>query len=112
MTLINTMPASVAETVSNDEADAYFTSRPRQAQIGAWASDQSRPLEGRFDLEKRAAKFTAKYAVGRVPRRPVWLGYLVRPERIEFWREGAFRLHDRLQLDRTPEGWTRRRLFP
>lgn len=98
--------------VGAEAADAYFATRPRQAQIGAWASDQSRPLAGRFELEKRAAKFAAKYAVGKVPRPPVWSGFLVRPSRIEFWHEGAFRLHDRRLFSRTADGWTSQRLFP
>ncbi|MFQ5786162.1 MAG: pyridoxamine 5'-phosphate oxidase [Alphaproteobacteria bacterium] len=100
------------EQVSDDEADAYFATRPRQAQIGAWASHQSHPLEGRFALEKQVAQFGLKFGVGKVPRPPFWTGFRVRPERIEFWREGAFRLHDRLVFSRTTNGWTRQRLYP
>ena len=98
--------------VSDEEADAYFATRPRQSQIGAWASDQSRPLEGRFELEKRVARFAAKYVVGQVPRPPHWSGFRVRPELIEFWQDGAFRMHDRLVYHREAEGWRTERLFP
>lgn len=82
--------------VSDEEADAYFNSRPRESRIGAWASQQSRKLEGRFELEKQVAKYTAKYAVGQIPRPPYWSGFRVKPRMIEFWKAGAFRLHERL----------------
>ncbi len=98
--------------VADDEADAYFATRPRQAQIGAWASEQSAPLESRFALEKRAAKYALKFAVRKIPRPPFWSGYRVSPECIEFWREGAFRLHDRLVFDHTPNGWVTHRVYP
>lgn len=102
--------------VSDADADAYFASRPKQSQIGAWASQQSRPLEGRFELEKRVAKFAAKYAVGQVPRPSYWSGFRLTPRLIEFWQNGAFRLHDRLVYTResaTPgEDWTTERLYP
>ncbi len=99
--------------VSEAEADAYFASRPRQSQIGAWASDQSRPLEGRFELEKRVAVAAAKYGIGKVPRPPHWSGFRVQPELIEFWQDGAFRLHDRLVYHKEGEGgWRTERLFP
>ncbi len=106
------------EQVSTEEADAYFASRPRQSQIGAWASDQSRPLEGRFELEKRVAIFAAKHAIGKVPRPSHWSGFRVVPRLIEFWQDGAFRLHDRLVYHRDLEGegaseaWRTERLFP
>ena len=100
------------EVVSDEEADAYFESRPRDSRIGAWASDQSRPLAGRFELEKRVAKFAAKHAVGRVPRPPHWSGFRVSPAYIEFWQDGKFRLHDRLVYHREGEAWRTERLYP
>jgi pyridoxamine 5'-phosphate oxidase len=98
--------------VSAAEADAYFASRPRQARIGAWASDQSRVLEGRFELEKRVAEFGLKYAVGNIPRPPHWSGFRVAPRSIEFWQEGKFRLHHRLVYHRDGDGWRIERLYP
>ena len=102
--------------VGEEEADAYFAGRPRQSQVGAWASTQSRPLEGRFELEKRVALFAAKYAIGKVPRPPHWSGFRLTPRLIEFWQDGAFRLHDRLvytrQSEGAAEGWTTERLYP
>lgn len=101
-------------SVTDAEADAYFASRARPSRIGAWASDQSRPCVSRFDLEKRVAAATAKYAVGEVPRPPHWSGFRVNPRYIEFWKDGTFRLHDRHVFQRgTPdEDWTVERLFP
>jgi pyridoxamine 5'-phosphate oxidase len=100
------------EQVSDEEADAYFASRDRQSQIGAWASKQSQPLEGRLDLEKRVARYALKFNIGPVPRPPFWSGYRLRPEHIEFWQQGVFRLHERTVYHRTVEGWTTQSLYP
>jgi len=100
--------------VSPAEADAYFATRARSSRIGAWASKQSRPLASRFDLERRIAEYTARFGLGEVPRPPFWSGFRLAPLRIEFWKNGAFRLHDRLVFTRADlaEGWTIERLFP
>jgi pyridoxamine 5'-phosphate oxidase len=98
--------------VSDAEADAYFQSRPRDSRIGAWASQQSRPLEGRFALEKAVARYAATYAIGDVPRPPHWTGFRISPVQMEFWRDRPFRLHDRVRFVKTPDGWARDRLFP
>jgi len=100
------------EAVSDQEADDYFHSRARLSQIGAWASKQSQPLEGRFELERRVAKYTAKFNIGTVPRPEFWSGFRVVPSRIEFWREEAFRLHDRTVYTRAGDDWTTEKLFP
>ncbi len=100
------------EPVTDAEADAYFASRPRQSQVGAWASKQSRPLEGRFELERRIVKYGAKYALGAVPRPPFWSGFRILPGVIEFWLKMPYRLHDRVQYVRKDSGWEWRRLFP
>ena len=100
------------EKIDECEADEYFLSRPREARIGAWASQQSRPLASRMELEKRAAKFALKFNVGKVPRPPYWAGCRVVPQRIEFWRNRPFRLHDRTLYNRAENGWRVWRLFP
>ncbi|MCC6490772.1 MAG: pyridoxamine 5'-phosphate oxidase [Candidatus Hydrogenedentes bacterium] len=100
------------EPVSDEEADAYFSSRDRQSQIGAWASKQSKPLEGYFELERRAAEYAIKFGIGKVPRPDFWSGYRIIPSRMEFWLEKPFRLHERLNYTRTEAGWGARWLFP
>jgi pyridoxamine 5'-phosphate oxidase len=101
-----------ATLVSDEEADAYFASRERQSRLGAWASKQSQPLTKRLELERRVAKYVAKYPVGTVPRPAFWSGYRVAPEEIEFWQDKPFRLHDRLQFLRAGDGWRAQWLFP
>lgn len=100
--------------VSAEEADAYFASRPLGSRIGAWASQQSRPLESRFALETAVARYTAQYAAGHIPRPPHWSGYRLTPLEIEFWRDRRFRLHDRFvfRRDSADAPWTRERLYP
>lgn len=102
------------ERVSEAEANEYFASRPRQSQIGAWASRQSQPLESRFAFEQAIAKYAAKFLVGQVPRPAGWSGFRVVPLAIEFWHDRPFRLHDRVRFERadarTP--WTKTRLYP
>jgi pyridoxamine 5'-phosphate oxidase len=101
-------------SVTDAEADAYFASRPKQAQIGAWASKQSQPLESRLAFEQAIAKEAAKYAIGAVPRPPGWGGWRIAPMQFEFWRDRPFRLHDRIEFRRSAldARWTKTRLYP
>ena len=100
--------------VTDAEADAYFATRPKQAQIGAWASKQSQPLESRMAFEKAIALNTAKYAIGEVPRPPGWSGWRIAPQAFEFWHDRPFRLHDRITFTRAaPDAeWSKTRLYP
>jgi len=100
--------------IADSEADAYFASRPRVSRIGAWASQQSRPLESRAKLEDAVAAYTEKFGEGEIPRPPYWGGYRLTPTQIEFWQDVQFRLHDRVLFTRAREGelWRRERLYP
>ena len=104
---------SVTE-VSGAEADAYFASRPRGSRLGAWASQQSRPLESRAALEAAVEAYAKRFGDGEIPRPDYWRGYRMAPVEIEFWSDGAFRLHDRIVFRRTASGspWRKERLFP
>ncbi len=100
--------------VTAEEADQYFATRPRLSRIGAWASEQSRPLESRFALEKRVAEVTARHAIGEIPRPAHWSGFRLTPVEIELWRDRPFRLHDRVVFRRADPAapWTKTRLYP
>jgi pyridoxamine 5'-phosphate oxidase len=102
------------EPVSEAESDAYYASRPRDSRIGAWASQQSRPLESRFALEKAVASYAARYAIGDIPRPPYWRGFRIQPVAMEFWQDRPFRLHDRVRFFREAPGqdWRKERLYP
>jgi pyridoxamine 5'-phosphate oxidase len=101
-----------AEIVSDEEADAYFATRPRLSQISAWASKQSRPMRGYFELEAEVAKAAFHFGFGSISRPPFWSGFRVVPEQIEFWRQKPFRRHERILYTRAPDGWEKQWLYP
>lgn len=98
--------------VSAEEADAYWATRARPAQLGAWASQQSQPLPDRLAFEKAIAAYGLKFGLGKAPRPPHWSGFRITPSHIEFWRDRPFRLHERLVFEAAPGGWTTSRLYP
>ncbi len=101
-----------AEPVGSAEADAYYASRARVSRLGAWASDQSRPLAARAELEARVAELERRYPGDDIPRPPHWSGYRVRPELFEFWQDMPYRLHDRTIYQRDGDAWSTRKLYP
>jgi pyridoxamine 5'-phosphate oxidase len=102
----------LVSSVTPEEADAYWATRARPAQLGAWASDQSQPLPDRLAFEKRIAEYGLKFGLARPPRPPHWSGFRIAPQSIEFWRDRPFRLHERLNFQRAGECWTTQRLYP
>ncbi len=101
-----------ANTVSDEEADVYFATRPRLSQISAWASKQSQPMRSYFELETEVAKSALRFGLGKIPRPPFWSGFRVVPERIEFWVQKPFRRHQRILYERVPDVWQKRWLYP
>src|SRR6201997_2112629 len=101
-----------AEVVSDEEADAYFATRPRLSQIGAWASKQSQPMQGYFELEAEVAKAALRFGIGKVPRPPFWSGFRVVPERIKFWMQKPFRRHARIVYQGVANSWRKQWLYP
>ncbi len=104
--------SGTVEQVSDAEADAYYQTRARDSRIGAWASKQSQPLDGLFELEGRVAKFAVKYAIGEIPRPDFWSGFRIRPVEIEFWADRPFRLHERVVFHASDTGWQTSRIYP
>jgi pyridoxamine 5'-phosphate oxidase len=100
------------QRVSNEESDAYFATRAKQSQLGAWASKQSQPLPSKKKLIADVAKLGLKHNIGEVPRPEFWGGYRIVPTSIEFWAQGGFRIHDRIRFDKTDTGWGTTRLYP
>jgi pyridoxamine 5'-phosphate oxidase len=98
--------------VSDEEADAYFATRPRLSQISAWASKQSRIMEGFFELESAIAKTALRFGIGPIPRPPFWSGFRVAPDEIEFWHGKPYRRHNRILYTRGTGGWTTQFLYP
>ncbi len=101
-----------AQVISDEEADAYFATRPRLSQISAWASKQSQPMRGYFEFEAEVAKAGLRFGIGDVPRPTFWSGFRVVPERIEFWKQKPFRRHERFVYERTMDGWRKQWLYP
>jgi pyridoxamine 5'-phosphate oxidase len=100
------------ELVTDDEADAYFATRPRLSQISAWASKQSQTMRGYFEFEAEVAKAAFRFGIGEVPRPTFWSGFRVVPGWIEFWKQMPFRRHQRVAYQRAPDGWRRQWLYP